>query len=106
MDMWKTFDASFGNAMVNANGDPAYALQDASVGHAPNTELVHSFEHDNGMGFGIGWEFPQTQADLHGFFEPSFCGNENGNGGDVHGIAAPDLHALNFGYEYNDMAHE
>jgi hypothetical protein len=98
LDLWKGFDSSFGN--VRDNLDPGYALP-ANVGHAPHTELIHSAEHDGGIDFGMGWDFPQSHADLHGLFEPSFCGN----GADV-AATSPDFHAINFGYEYNDMAQE
>jgi hypothetical protein len=97
--MWKGFDPSFGTANVNENVETSYTLQDANVGHVHH---MHSFEHDNGMGFGIGWDFPQAQTEMQGLFEPSFCGT----GGDVHVATAPDFHPMNFGYEYNDLAHE
>lgn len=91
-------DHNMWNTNVNENVD---TLQEGN-GHVPHTELVYSFEHDNGMGFGFGWDFPQSHSDLQSLFEPSFCGS----GGNIHSTTTADFHPLNFGYEYNDMAHE
>ena len=106
VNMWKGFDASFGAAQ---SMDGSYGLHEAAAGAVPHAELVRAFEHDGGMGFGMGWDFPQSHnMDLQGLFEPAFCRNGNGHGGgDVHSpVTAPDFQAMSFGYEYNDMTRE